>query len=191
ILHGEAAQSLPLSYMTNFHLGLSPQQTAPLRRQLQASAPGVVWIDVQDMIQRVQEVMDQAALAVTLLYLFTLASSFIVIFTATRAAQRGRLRSWLLLRTLGAAQGDIIRIGMTEFALIGLLAGLFAALLAQLASLLISQFWLELPARLNPQLWLASLGLSVALLLLIGWLTQRQPLRQTPKQLLQQLQADA
>jgi putative ABC transport system permease protein len=190
ILHGESGESLPLSYLANFHSALPDAQTARLRRQLQEQAAGVVWIDTRNMIAQVQRIMQQAAIAVSLLYLFTLVSSLIVIFTATRAAQLGRLRSWLLLRTLGAKQGDIIRIGMTEFVLIGLLAGVFAAILAQLASLLISHFWLELTPGLNPQLWATALLLSTTLLLAIGWLTQRQPLRQTPRQLLQQLQAD-
>lgn len=183
--------NLPISYISNFHTQLSTQQSAQLRRALNEQAPGVLWIDAREMIEQVQRIMQQAAIAVSLLYVFTLISSLIVIFTATQASQLGRLRSWLLLRTLGAKQVDIIKLGLTEFVLIGLLAGLFAGILAQAASLLISHFWLQLPPRLNPELWLVSISISVLLLLAIGWLTQRTPLRQTPKQLLQKLQADS
>lgn len=191
ILQPQAQLNLPFSYISNFHNPLSREDSAALQRDLAQSAPGVLWIDARDMIDQVQRIMQQAALAVSLLYLFTLVSSLIVIFTATQASQLARLRSWLLLRTLGAKQADIVKLGLTEFVLIGLLAGLFAAILAQSASLLVSYFWLDSAPRLNLQLWLASIGTSVLLLLAIGWLTQRTPLRQPPKQLLQQLQADA
>lgn len=191
ILQPQAELNLPISYISNFHTQLSAQQSAQVRRNLNEQAPGVLWIDAREMIEQVQRIMQQAAIAVSLLYVFTLISSLIVIFTATQASQLGRLRSWLLLRTLGAKQADIIKLGLTEFVLIGLLAGLFAGILAQAASLLISHFWLQLPPRINPELWLVSISVSVLLLLAIGWLTQRTPLRQTPKQLLQKLQADS
>lgn len=188
IIHQESPKELPISYITNFRSEIPTEQSGAFRRQLQEQAPGVVWIDTQGMLTRVQQIMDQASMAVGMLYLFTLVSSIIVLFTATRAAQQGRLRSWLLLRTLGAEQNDIIRIGMTEFALIGLLAGLFAALLAQVTSLLISHFWLDLTPQLNPQLWLISIVISVGLLLMIGWLTQRGALRLSPKGLMRQIE---
>jgi putative ABC transport system permease protein len=187
IIHGEEAQTLPYTLMTNFHMGADNDQRLPLRRTLQNDAPGVLWIDAEAMVAQIERIMQQAAIAVSLLYLFTLGSSLIVILSATRAAQQGRLRSWLLLRTLGAAQRDIVRIGLTEFLLIGLLAGLFAALLAQISSLLISYYWLGLQPQINPMLWIASLLVSITLLLLIALATQYQPLRQSPQQLLRQL----
>lgn len=191
ILEPVADRTLPISYITNFKSDLSKPQTARLRKAINEEVPGVLWIDARDMISQIQQIMQQASMAVSLLYLFTLVSSLIVIFTATQASQLGRLRSWLLLRTLGARQTDIVKIGLTEFVLIGLLAGVFAALLGQITSGLIAFFWLDMTPQLNPTLWLISVGMSSLLLLMIGWLTQRRSLKQTPKQLLQQLQADS
>lgn len=191
ILEPVADQNLPISYITNFKSELSKADTASLRKAINNQVPGVLWIDARDMIGQVQQIMQQASMAVSLLYVFTLVSSLIVIFTATQASQLGRLRSWLLLRTLGARQTDIVKVGLTEFVLIGLLAGLFAALLGQITSGLIAFFWLDMTPQLNPTLWIISVGMSSLLLLLIGWLTQRRSLKQTPKQLLQQLQADS
>jgi putative ABC transport system permease protein len=191
IIQPVKARDLPFTYITNFRSELAQAQTSEIRRQINQNLAGVLWIDAREMIEQVQRIMQQASIAVSVLYLFTLVSSFIVIFTATRASQLGRLRSWLLLRTLGARQADIIKIGLTEFILIGLLAGLFAASLGQVASLLIGYFWLDLSPKLNPMLWLVSISASILVLLAIGWLTQRHPLTHTPKQLLQKLQADS
>ncbi|WP_051678573.1 ABC transporter permease [Thiomicrospira pelophila] len=191
ILEPVADQNLPISYITNFKSDLSKAETAGLRKAINNEVPGVLWIDARDMIGQIQQIMQQASMAVSLLYVFTLVSSLIVIFTATQASQLGRLRSWLLLRTLGARQTDIVKIGLTEFVLIGLLAGVFAAFLGQITSGMIAFFWLDMTPQLNPTLWLISVGMSSLLLLMIGWLTQRRSLKQTPKQLLQQLQADS
>ncbi|WFE68928.1 ABC transporter permease [Thiomicrospira sp. R3] len=191
VLEPQADRLLPVTYITNFRSDLSPEATSQLRRQLNQQLSGVLWVDAREMIAQIQLIMNQASMAVSILYLFTLVSSLIVIFTATRASQLGRIRSWLLLRTLGAQQSDIVKIGLTEFVLIGVLAGLFAASLGQITSLLIGHFWLGVSPQLNPTLWLVSIVASALLLLAIGWLTQRKPLTQTPKQLLQQLQADS
>ncbi|SFR51484.1 ABC transporter permease [Thiomicrospira sp. ALE5] len=183
-------QSLPITYITNFQSNLDETATLALRLAINEQFSGVLWVDARAMIHQIRDIMSQAAMAVTLLYMFTLVASLVVVFTATQSTQLARLRTWLLLRTLGAKQADIIKIGLTEFVLIGMLGGLFAASLGQLASMLIAHFWLELSVGFNPWIWLSAIVISALLLLLIGWLTQRHPLRQTPKQLLQALQAD-
>jgi putative ABC transport system permease protein len=191
ILEPNTNRDIPYSYITNFRSDLDSQQTAELRRLLNQNLAGILWIDAREMIEQVKRIMQQASMAVSILYIFTLISSLIVIFTATQSSQLGRLRSWLLLRTLGAQQTDIVKIGLTEFILIGLLAGLFAASLAQISSILIGYFWLEIAPTLNPLLWIMAISASVTTLLIIGWLTQRTPLKQTAKQLLNKLQADS
>lgn len=191
IIEPDLERPLSFTYITNFRSDLSAAETSQVRREVNQQLDGVLWLDAREMIEQVQRIMQQASVAVSVLYVFTLISSFIVIFTATRASQLGRLRSWLLLRTIGARQADIIKIGLTEFMLIGLLAGVFAASLAQIASMLIGHFWLDLSPSINPWLWLISIASSVLVLLIIGWLTQRDALTRTPKQLLQKLQADS
>jgi len=183
-------QPLPITYITNFQSNLDEAATLALRLAVNHQFTGVLWIDARAMIRQIRDIMSQAAMAVTLLYSFTLFASLVVVFTATQSTQLARLRTWLLLRTLGAKQADIVKIGLTEFVLIGMLGGLFAASLGQVASMLIAHSWLELSVGFNPLIWLSAILLSTLLLLLIGWLTQQHPLRQTPKQLLQALQAD-
>ncbi len=183
-------QPLPITYITNFQSNLDETDTLALRLAINEQFSGVLWVDARAMIRQIRDIMSQAAMAVTLLYIFTLVASLVVVFTATQSTQLARLRTWLLLRTLGAKQADIVKIGLTEFVLIGILGGLFAASLGQVASILIAHFWLELKVGFNPFIWLSAIIVSALLLLLIGWLTQRHPLHQTPKQLLQTLQAD-
>jgi putative ABC transport system permease protein len=124
------------------------------------------------MIQQVQHLMQQAGFAVSLLYGFTLLASLIVMMSAILASQQARLKQWLVLKTLGASHGLLLGIGMAEFLLIGLLAGVLAALLAQISSNMVGSYWLDQPWTVNPTLWLTSVGISCASLLLMALLSQ-------------------
>ncbi|WP_028486949.1 ABC transporter permease [Thiomicrorhabdus chilensis] len=200
ILEPVEDRALPISYIGNFYLAdeaaasdkpaaredasaLTSNPAAQLTRQLAQATPGVLLIDVRQIMQQIQEIMRQASWAVSGLYGFTLLASIGVLFTATLASQQARIQSWLLLRTLGARTREIVKIGLTEFVLLGGLAGLLAASFAQLASLLISHFLLKTEPSLDLNLWLLSIVSGSGLLLLIGLATQYSFLRKSPQQL--------
>lgn len=188
IVEPVAERPLPLSYIGNFHLPEGDGRAEALTAKLAQQTPGVLLIDVRRVIGQIQEIMTQATWAVSALYGFTMLASLVVVFTAILASQQGRVQSWLLLRTLGAGNREIIKIGLVEFALLGGLAGLLAAVLAQIASGLLSQFVLETDWIWSPGLWLISLLSGIGLLLVIGLLTQQRYLRQSPQQLKRSLQ---
>ena len=179
---------LPLSYLSNFHL---PKLTADsnndiaseLTKQLAIATPGVLLIDVRKIMLQIQDIMTQASWAVSALYAFTLLASIGVLFTATLASQQSRIQNWLLLRTIGAKNNTIIKIGLTEFVFLGGLAGVLAASFAQVSSLLISQYLLKTDPVFSPSLWLASIIIGSLLFLLIGLITQWTYLQKSPQSL--------
>ena len=136
-------------------------------------------------MEQIQEIMNQASWAVTGLYVFTLFASIGVLFTATLASQQSRIQGWLLLRTLGATNSTIIKIGITEFIFLGILAGVFAASFAQISSLMISHFILKTEPFIDIGLWLYSIFFGGFLLLIIGLLTQWNYLKKSPQKLKQ------
>lgn len=182
---------LPISYISNFHLPESSQVKASasaststqITQNLARQTPGVLLIDVSAIMLQIKDIMNQATWAVSGLYLFTLIASILVLFTATLASQQNRLQNWFLLRSLGATQKIITKVGLTEFVLTGILAGTMAATLAQITSWLISTFWLEKAAPFSFSLWFSSLTMGVGVLLLIAWLTQRHFLKLSALQL--------
>ena len=184
IIEPKESRSLPLSYLSNFYLPVNDNQIAThLTKQLALKAPGVLLIDVRKIMMQIQDVMSQASWAVSALYLFTLLASIGVLFTATLASQQSRIQSWLLLRTLGAQNKEIIKIGLTEFVFLGGLAGILAASFAQIASLLISLYLLKTEPTIDLSVWLLSLIVGSSLLLLIGLITQWNYIKQNPQKL--------
>ena len=191
ILEPVAERPLAFSYISNFHLaeavdtGLQNQVgiATQLTQQLAQQTPGVLLIDVRQIMLQIQAIMNQASWAVSGLYLFTLLASIGVLFTATLASQQSRIQSWILLRTLGAQNKVIIKIGLTEFALLGAVAGILAASFAQIASGLISYYLLKIDISLDLNLWIVSLLSGISLLLLTGLVTQYGFLRKSARQL--------
>lgn len=189
ILPQSYQMQLPISYMGNFYL-TEAQREQPISAALNESVPGVLLIDISVIMQQVQQIMNQASWAVTGLYGFTLVSSILVLFTATLASQKGRVQGWLLLRTIGATQSILVKMGLMEFALLGLLSGVLAATFAQIASGLLGLFLFKMPWQWHPELWLLSLCLGALSLLVLGWLTQRRFLSLNPMELQSYLNRD-
>ena len=185
IVQPSVQKPLPISYISNFTLSDKAVSATELTQQLAQQAPGVLLIDAKRILTQVQTIMAQASWAVTALYGFTLLASLIVLFTATMASQQTRVQSWLLLRTLGATQKEIVKIGLMEFVLLGALAGLLAAVFAQIASWGIGYFVLDIPLSFNLILWVTSLITGMLVLLMIGWVTQKRYLRQSPRRMAQ------
>jgi len=188
IIEPTPERALPLSYLSNFHLPkLSADSkvdiASELTKQLAITTPGVLLIDVRKIMLQIQDIMTQASWAVSALYAFTLLASIGVLFTATLASQQSRIQNWLLLRTIGAKNNTIIKIGLTEFAFLGGLAGFLAASFAQVSSLLISQYLLKTDPMFSPALWLSSIIIGSGLFLLIGLITQWSYLHKNPQSL--------
>ena len=188
IIEPTLERALPLSYLSNFHLPkLSADSNndiaSELTKQLAITTPGVLLIDVRKIMLQIQDIMTQASWAVSALYAFTLLASIGVLFTATLASQQSRIQNWLLLRTIGAQNKTIIKIGLTEFVFLGGLAGVLAASFAQVSSLLISQYLLKTEPTFSPALWLASIIIGCCLFLLIGLITQWSYLQKSPQNL--------
>ena len=173
-------QTLPISYLGNFRLIDSKLSSDKLTKELATKAPGVLLIDAKKILKQLQTIMEQASWSVSSLYLFTLLASLIVLFSATLSSQQSRIQSWLLLRTMGATHKKVLKIGLMEFALLGVFAGLLAASFAQLVSMLVSYFALKMTPQFSLELWFISLVSGVAILLIVGLLTQKKYLRLSP-----------
>jgi putative ABC transport system permease protein len=85
-----------------------------------------------------------------------------------------------LLRALGARNRQLRNAIVTEFSIIGLLAGLLAALGTETAIALLHLKALALPASGHPLLWLLTPLAGAALTGVAGYLGTRRVLRHTP-----------
>lgn len=171
----------PASYITSFYL---PPENAGAAAALVRQFPNLTVIDVDLVIRQLQAVIGQVAGAIQFVFVFALLAGGVVLYSAMLTAFDERRYELAVMRALGAQRQQLIQAMCVELAIVGALAGLFAALGAMGLGGIVSQqaFQLELPQSM----WLpvvATLGGAV-LTVAVGWLGFHRLLRTPPLQAL-------
>jgi len=147
-------EKFPASYITSFHL---PDTQGGLLDEMVKAFPNLTVIDVAAVMNEVRTIMDRVASAVEFVFLFTWLMGFTVLYAAIAATRDERVYETAILRTLGASRRQLLAGLFAEFAGIGLLAGLVAALGASGTSYFLSTRILSLPYVFN--FWLPPAGM--------------------------------
>jgi putative ABC transport system permease protein len=165
-------------WVTSFYL---PPERRALVGELVRAFPNVTVIDVSAVMTRVRAVVDRVTGAVEVVFLFTLLAGLTVLAAAIQATRDERLRESALLRVLGASRRVVLTGLVTEFAMLGLAAGLLAALAANAIGIVIAREFFRLDYGPSPLLWLTGLlagavGVGVAGVLGTRFVVNRPPL---------------
>jgi len=169
----------PATYVTSFH---APAESVDRIAELVRAFPSVTLFDVGALMDQVRRIMDRGVMAVEYVFLFTLLAGILVMYAAIQASLEERRAEHGVLRALGARRGQLLRGLAVEFTAAGLLAGLLAALFAQLTGLVLARQVFGLEFGFSPELWLTGVLGSALLLGAAGTLATypllvRPPLR--------------
>ncbi|HTO45148.1 MAG TPA: FtsX-like permease family protein, partial [Burkholderiales bacterium] len=170
----------PASYVTSFHL--APDRSE-LMDQLVRQFPNFLVIDVAAVLGQVQRIMDQVVKAVEFVFLFGLVAGLVVLFAAISATHDERVFDAAIMRTVGATGRQMLSAHAAEFAAIGALAGLLAAIGASLLGWVLAAKVLSLPYSLSLWVWLVGLVGGTAGVLLSGLLGTRRVIRTPPMEI--------
>ena len=175
-------EDYPASYITSFHL---PPDKVRASDGLVKAFPNLLLIDTDGMIEQVRHIMDQIAQTMSAVFLFTLLSGLAVLYAALLATQDERIHQAAILRTLGADSRYLLKLHLTEFAVLGALSGLFAAAGASLLGWALAIKVLEIPYHTGVLIWLVGVGGGIAIVTLAGWLATRRLAQMPPMRVLQ------
>jgi putative ABC transport system permease protein len=176
-------ENFPASYITSFHL---PPEHAQAANALIRRFPNLLLIDVEAMIEQVRHIMDQISQTMSAVFTFTLLSGVAVLYAALLATQDERVHEAAILRTLGADSRYLRRLHLGEFAVLGLLSGLFAAGGAVLLGWTLARFVLDIPYRTGIAIWLSGGLGGMAVVMLAGWLGTRRLTKLPPLAILRE-----
>ena len=176
-------EDFPASYITSFYL---PPDKAQAANALVKTFPNLLLIDVEAMIAQVRHIMDQISQTMSAVFIFTLLSGVAVLYAALLATQDERIHEAAILRTLGADSRYLRRLHLGEFAVLGLLSGLFAAGGAVLLGWILANRVLDIPYRTGIAIWLAGALGGMAVVMLAGWLGTRRLVRMPPLAILRE-----
>ena len=164
-------------YMTS--LRVPPRHDAALYRVL-AGFPTVSVLAVEQMIARVRSIIQRASVAVEVMLVLVAVAGALALFAGVRYSMAARRRQAALLRALGAGSGLLQGALAIEFALLGLLAGVIAALGAEAVGAILQTQVFGLDYRPYPWLWLAGVLSGVVGITALGLAAGRRALRVSP-----------
>ncbi|MFL5549021.1 MAG: ABC transporter permease [Gemmatimonadaceae bacterium] len=174
VLKGAPNQYVLLAQVKN------PVAVPLLQRAVVNRLPNVSSIDLTAIKRTVDRIVGKASLAIRFMALFSLAVAIPVLFSAVSATRRERVREGVLLKTLGATRGQIARILLAEYSLLGVLGGLTGMVLSLVGGWAAVRFIFKTPFAL-PVVPIVGIAASiVALTLAIGLLAGRDVFRETP-----------
>lgn len=165
------------TWMTAAHMdGKNPKTIAELVRQF----PSVSVFNVDELLGQVRSIIDKALAAVQSVFLFTLLAGLVVLIAAVQASREERRYESAMLRTLGANRSTVLKGLLAEFASLGVLSGLLAAIGASIAGYFIATKVLQIPYTLDPLVWIYGLVGGGLLVSIAGWLATRSVVNQPP-----------
>jgi putative ABC transport system permease protein len=176
-------EDFPASYITSFHLPPDKSQAA---NALIKAFPNLLLIDVEAMIEQVRHIMDQISQTMSAVFLFTLLSGVAVLYAALLATQDERIHEAAILRTLGADSRYLRRLHLSEFAMLGLLSGMFAAAGAVLLGWILASRVLDIPYQTGIAIWLTGGLGGMGVVMLAGWLGTRRLVNMPPLAILRE-----
>ncbi len=166
----------PTTFISSVYLDESQR---PVLLELIRQFPSVTTIDMDAILNQVRGVIDRAVMAVEYVFGFTLLAGLVVLVAAIQTTREERRYESAMLRTLGARRQVVLAGLATEFAVLGLLAGLLAASGATLsASFLARDF--GLPVQVNPMIWVIGIFAGMLLVGVTGTLATRGAVREAP-----------
>jgi putative ABC transport system permease protein len=165
-----------------------PPQQARFTAELVQAFPNLSVIDVDAVLAQVRSTADQVSTVVQVVFWFSLLAGVLVLLAAVSASQDERLLEGGVMRALGGRRGQLRMAQVSEFAAIGLLSGLVAAIAASVLSGVIAVQVFDLPWRMNWMLAMAGGALGVVVTLLAGLFATRRVLDAPPSATLRELQ---
>ncbi len=160
------------------------QKSAAFQRDLVRQFPNVSAIDLGLILKTLDDILSKISFVIRFMALFSILTGLLVLSSSVVISKYQRMQESVLLRTLGASRGQILRITLVEYGLLGLLASLSGILLSVAGTWVLARYVFEMPY--TPSLWplLAVSGLVTLLTVLIGLLNSRDVLTRPPLEVL-------
>ena len=180
-----ALDGYPASYITAVSV---PADKTRFTADLVERFPNLSVIDIDAVLRQVRATGDQVSTVVQVVFWFSLAAGVLVLLAAITASQDERLLEGGVMRVLGGSRRQLRLAQASEFAAIGLLSGLVAAIAASILSGVVARQVFDLPWEANWTLAAVGGGLGMLAALAAGLFATRSVLDAPPSVTLRELQ---
>jgi putative ABC transport system permease protein len=177
-----ALAGLPVVYYGAAHI--DPARIPLVEEAIFEHFPTVTVMNLADVLTRIQEAVDQVALVIRFLALFAILAGVIILSSSVAGTRYRRIREVAILKALGATRNRIKGIFSVEFSVLGAIAGLVGAILANIFSAIVADKFINTHFDFSwPSLGIAMVGTAL-LANVAGWLASSRILNQRPLEVL-------
>ena len=160
------------------------EQSARFQRDLVRAFPSVTAVDLSQLLKSVDDILGKVSFVIRFMALFSILTGLLVLISSVVLSKYQRIQESVLLRTLGAKSGQILRINALEYFILGTLASMTGIIIAFVGSFFLAKFTFKIP--FTPDLlppFLVFLSITV-LTVVIGLLNSREVLTKPPLEVL-------
>lgn len=162
----------------------SAEQSAKFQQQMVKAFPNVSIVDLTQILKTVDEVLTKISFVIRFMALFSILTGLMVLISSVFLSKYQRIKESVLLRTIGASRRTILTINGLEYLWLGSLATLTGVGLSLISGFALAKFVFKVPFNID---WLPLLAtpLSItALVVLIGLISTRKVVQQSPLEVL-------
>ena len=174
----------PATFMTSFHLS---REEKPFLNELLSAHPTITLIEVDEIIRQVRSIIDRVTQTVELVLYLVLGAGVLVLIASIGSSRDQRLREHALLRALGGTRPLIQGALVTEFAILGVFAGVVAVIGAEITVFTLNREIFELPTSLHFWLWATGPAIGMAMIATVGYLGTRKLVSSPPATVLREV----
>jgi putative ABC transport system permease protein len=158
--------------------------SASLQQELVRKFPNVSVLDLRQVLELVEGILDKISWVISFMAFFSIITGIMVLIGSVRNSKYQRVRESVLLRTLGAKSGQILKITALEYLYLGVLGSGIGILLSLVGSQLLAYFVFDTAFVPSWVPFLVVLPGITLLVLAIGLSNSRSVLNSPPLQVL-------
>jgi putative ABC transport system permease protein len=174
------------SYIGGVHVERA--RAGEVTRGLVRAFPNLTVIDVDAVLDQVRGTVAQVSRVVEAIFYFSLAAGVLVLLASVSASQDERLREAAVMRVLGGTRRQLLLAQASEFAAVGAITGLVAAIAATILAGVVARQVFDLPFTADWGLVGTSTALGILASMVAGLAATRRVLSAPPTVVLRELQ---
>ena len=163
-----ALEKAPQSYAATILRRIEPTDRQRLQREILLRFPNVQIFDVADIVAAVQKLINNFVIAISFVGTFVILSGILILIGSIALTKSQRVYENAIMKTLGTRRPTLTAILLSEYGLLGLLAGIIGALFATILSFAVSKYVMEIDWEFEPVMLLAGIAATTLVVMTVG-----------------------
>ncbi len=161
-------ENAPQSFAATTLSRINATERQRLQREALNLFPNVQVFDIADILSAVQRLINNFVIAVSFVGSFVILSGILILIGSIALTKSQRIYENAILKTLGTRRLSLAAILLSEYGVLGTLAGMIGAVFALLLSFLVSRYLLDVEWEFDPVLLIAGVAVTTLIVMLVG-----------------------